>query len=274
MEAAFESLRAAASQLAEHIDVAGASTQGSLAILELKQRNRELYEGLEAARTRTAAAKAALETTLLQLENLEYEKAHYQKEIRACREFTSEYTDSQIGLVDEAEFLRRAPPDLTSLHDDAVVDPRHQRMLNRLHFELAERQALARSLHELKVRKKALQDIITSRRTLVLSISTELKAVRQACAPLAQMLGAAGDRTLAVLLPAPLKHVFAAFDAVGAKRVTVTVLGSPDSVRDRCVRVLGCMQGVTLWGASHFLYRAATQGPPGPGNQGWAAGHS
>ena len=89
MEAAFESLRAAASTLAEHSDVGASSTQGSLALMELKQRNRELYEGLEAARTRTAAAKAALETTLLQLENLEYEKAHYLKEIRTCREVRS-----------------------------------------------------------------------------------------------------------------------------------------------------------------------------------------
>ena len=235
MEAAFESLRAAASTLAEHSDVGAASTQGSLALLELKQRNRELYEGLEAARTRTAAAKAGLETTLLQLENLEYEKAHYLKEIRTCREFTSEFSDQEIGLVDLDEFLRRAPPELTAAPEDPQLAG-HQRMLSRLHLELAERQALAQSLREMKVRKKALQDIVTSRRTLVLAMATELKAVKAACAPLAAMLGTAGDRSLSVLLPPPLKCVFAAFDSVGAKKVAVTVLGTPDSTRERCVR--------------------------------------
>lgn len=258
MEEAFESLRAAASELAEHSNVAGASTQGLLAILELKQRNRELYEELESARTRTAGAKAVLETTLLQLENLEYEKAHYQKEIRTCREFTSEYSDAQIGLVDETEFVRRAPAELRVSSSDDPAVAAHQRMVNRLHFELAERQALARSLAELKQRKKALQDIITSRRTLVLSIATELKAVKAACAPLAQMLGAAGDRTLAVLLPAPLKNVFGAFDTVVGKRAAVTVLGSPDSVRDRYVRAHWLMvcSGVgdcTCFRTPHFL---------------------
>ena len=138
--------------------------------------------------------------------------------------------------MQEEEFLRRAPPELTAAPEDPQLAA-HQRMLGRLHFELSERQALAQSLREMKVRKKALQDIVTSRRTLLLAMATELKAVKAACAPLAAMLGTAGDRSLSVLLPPLLKTLFAAFDGVGAKKAAVTVLGSPDSMSERCVRV-------------------------------------
>lgn len=133
----FAALRAAAA------DVAGASSasearaaaaRGSLAVLELKAHNREVYERLEARRQSTADAKHALERTNLQLQNLQYERGHYAKEIKTCRDFRSAFADSDVALVPEEEFLRRAPPELVAAAD---APDGHSRMLNRLAFELA-----------------------------------------------------------------------------------------------------------------------------------------
>jgi|APGre2960657444_1045066.scaffolds.fasta_scaffold01598_2 THO complex subunit 5 len=227
--ASLDALRSAGTELAEAQDTRAAE-QGWLAILELKARSRELYEGLEAQRQRTAEAKAALERTLLQLQNLQYEKAHYEKEIRTCRGFNSAFTDAQIGLAGEQDFLSRAPPEFTRPAEAPGLE-RHTRMLNRLAFEAAERKELAARLASLKVHRKALQETITSRRTLVLAMSTELKAVRCACAPLAKLIAGA-DKSLVPLLPAPLKHLFASLDgAAGVKRrFQVSVFGSPELV--------------------------------------------
>jgi THO complex subunit 5 len=138
----FSSLRAAAASVAGAVstaDVRAAAAHGSLAVLDLKARNREVYEGLELRRQGTADAKHALEKTNLQLQNLQYEKSHYAKEIQMCRDFRSAFADSDVGLVAEEEFLRRAPPELNPGAANTGGDSHasHQRMLNRLAFELA-----------------------------------------------------------------------------------------------------------------------------------------
>jgi hypothetical protein len=134
----FAALRAAAAGVASATgtDTArAAAVHGSLAVLGLKAHNRDVYERLEARRQGTSGAKQALEKTNLQLQNLQYEKCHYEQEIQTCRDFRSAVSDSDVGLVPEEEFLRRAPPELNPA-DGAPADA-HARMLNRLAFELA-----------------------------------------------------------------------------------------------------------------------------------------
>jgi hypothetical protein len=136
----FAALRAAAAGVAgagSAEQLRSCAVHGSLAVLDLKARNREVYEGLEVWRTGTADAKQALEKTNLQLQNLEYEKSHYAKEIKTCRDFRSAFSDDAVGLAPEEEFLRRAPPELNADADAAQPNSGHARMLNRLAFELA-----------------------------------------------------------------------------------------------------------------------------------------
>jgi len=102
---------------------------GLQAVLELKGSNREVYESLEAARQGTAAAKAALESTNLQLQNLEYERSHYSKEIKTCRDFRSSVDDEALDLLPEASFLQLQG-------GAASVGDAHALMLSRLTFEL------------------------------------------------------------------------------------------------------------------------------------------
>ena len=86
----------------------------------------------------TERAKAPVDFTTLQLHNLMYEKSHYVKAIKACKDFKSKYPD--IELVPEEEFLRDAPqhikgPVLSS-------DTSHNLMLKRLNYELHQVQFL------------------------------------------------------------------------------------------------------------------------------------
>jgi THO complex subunit 5 len=80
----------------------------------------------------TERAKAPVDFTTLQLHNLVYEKSHYLKAIKACKDFKSKYPD--IELVHEEEFFRDAPKDIK----DSVLskDSAHNLMLKRLNFEL------------------------------------------------------------------------------------------------------------------------------------------
>lgn len=89
----------------------------------------------------TESAKAPVDFTTLQLHNLMYEKNHYLKAIKACKDFKSKHPD--IQLVPKEEFFRDAPEDIKK----SVMsnDSAHNLMLKRLNFEL------------LQVRKAALK---------------------------------------------------------------------------------------------------------------------
>jgi serine/threonine protein kinase len=58
-------------------------------------------------KSETENAKIPVDHTTLQLHNLMYEKNHYLKTIKACKDFKSKYPD--IELVPEEEFFRDTP---------------------------------------------------------------------------------------------------------------------------------------------------------------------
>lgn len=61
-----------------------------------------------------------------------YEKNHYVKAIKACKDFKSKYPD--IELVPEEEFFRDAPQQIKNSVQSS--DSAHNLMLKRLNFEL------------------------------------------------------------------------------------------------------------------------------------------
>lgn len=96
------------------------------------QANRSTLLEEDRVKAETESAKAPVDFTTLQLHNLMYEKGHYIKAIKACKDFKSKYPD--IELVPEEEFFRDAPEEIknsVSSNDDA-----HNLMLKRLDFEL------------------------------------------------------------------------------------------------------------------------------------------
>ena len=124
-----------------------AKTDASLAFLKIRAVNRDVLNDLEKTRERTSAHKTELDEARLQLQNVLYEKLHIQKEIRACEDFTSAYSDEEIGLRDVKEFMEREGI------KEGELDP-HELMLKRLSSELAERKALCEEEKELKVRPR------------------------------------------------------------------------------------------------------------------------
>lgn len=80
----------------------------------------------------TERAKAPVDFTTLQLHNLMYEKNHYVKAIKACKDFKSKHPD--IELVPEEEFFRDAPEEIKNTV--ISTDTAQNLMLKRLNYEL------------------------------------------------------------------------------------------------------------------------------------------
>lgn len=98
----------------------------------LLQANRSILLEEDRVKAETESAKAPVDFTTLQLHNLMYEKSHYVKAIKACKDFRSKYPD--IDLVSEEEFFRDAPEEIKgkTLSNDSA----HNLMMQRLQFEL------------------------------------------------------------------------------------------------------------------------------------------
>jgi hypothetical protein len=77
-------------------DVQGVFSAGAVLILELKAAHRQLCESTDALREAAGEAKSQLDQSSLQLQNLLYERQHYEKEIASCRGWQSAYRDEQV----------------------------------------------------------------------------------------------------------------------------------------------------------------------------------
>lgn len=137
MDEAFSALEEAAAQVLQACQDGPSSKAvaraGSLAIINLKRQNRELFDDVEMKRQRTSEAKQHMEKINLQLENLLYERNHYEKEINSCRSFVSSVRDDHVWSASTSpqDFLDRAGPEFQCDAADA-----HQLMVKRLLFEL------------------------------------------------------------------------------------------------------------------------------------------
>lgn len=96
------------------------------------QANRAILIEEDRVKAETETAKAPVDFTTLQLHNLLYEKNHYLKAIKACKDFRSKHPD--IELVPEEDFFANAPIEIKG--DYVSKDNPHDLMLKRLNFEL------------------------------------------------------------------------------------------------------------------------------------------
>ena len=109
--------------------------EGSVYLL---QENREILQEEDKIKLETEAAKAPIDHTTLQLHNLLYEKNHYVKAIKTCKDFKSKYPD--IDLVSEEAFFQNAPQELQS--DPELRNDPHKLMIQRLKYELHQVRAI------------------------------------------------------------------------------------------------------------------------------------
>lgn len=132
-------------------DPAAIHVRASALLARLKALNRTANAATRAHKQATADARQDMDQTHLGLQNLLYEKRHLEREIDKCRQFayvlpfpffaptltprSSIYQDVPLHAL--PEFQELAPPEART---PDVLDNSHQLMLNRLSFELAERQ--------------------------------------------------------------------------------------------------------------------------------------
>jgi len=118
-------------QFKENKTVHGMLEDISLAFAELKSDNRDAQMENEIKKTEVSKEKQQLNQFNLQLQNILYEKNHFLKEIKQCRDFT--FTEKDHNLIPLEFFMNNAPAELTSTSDP------HQLMVNRLNYEIQER---------------------------------------------------------------------------------------------------------------------------------------
>lgn len=187
-------------------------TQMLLNFVALRQANRSILLEEDRVKAETERAKAPVDFTTLQLHNLMYEKSHYVKAIKACKDFKSKHPD--IQLVPEEEFFRDAPEDIKS----SVIsnDSAHNLMLKRLNFELFQRKELCKLHEKLEQQKQKLLETIANRKKFLSSLPSHLKSLKKASLPVQHQLGVLHTKKLkqhhlAELLPPPLYVIYSQF---------------------------------------------------------------
>ena len=145
---------------------------GAVKILELKEAHRVMCEATEALRQGNVDDKTHLDQSSLQLQNLLYEKHHYEREIASCTSFRSAFPDEQLELVPVEAFL--ADP----AAPDTPADDAHTLTLNRLEHELALRQAKLKDLDALKARRDALAADVARRRSALSGLEGDISRLR------------------------------------------------------------------------------------------------
>ncbi|KAK6130889.1 hypothetical protein DH2020_035364 [Rehmannia glutinosa] len=124
----------------------------------LKQANRSILLEEDRVKAETERAKAPVDLTTLQLHNLMYEKNHYVKAIKACKDFKTKFPD--IELVPEDEFFKDAPEEIKS--SILSTDSAHDLMLKRLNYDLfqASSTSSVRVLHTKKLKQHQLAELL------------------------------------------------------------------------------------------------------------------
>ncbi|KAI6035389.1 Fms-interacting protein-domain-containing protein [Pisolithus orientalis] len=154
------------------VDPTTVRVQATALVARLKALNRNANAATRAHKQATTEARQEMDQTHLGLQNLLYEKRHLEREIEKCRQFASIYQDVPLHSLEE--FQQIAPPEART---EDVLDNPHQLMLNRLSFELAERQRLDLKRKELVLLKEELLKQSKVKSTTVDSVKSQIDAL-------------------------------------------------------------------------------------------------
>ncbi|KAM6495871.1 Fms-interacting domain containing protein [Amanita muscaria] len=150
-------------------DTTSMHVRASVLVGRLKSLNRVANSATRVYKDETAAARQEMDQSHLELQNLLYEKRHLEREIEKCRQFASIYQDVPLYPLEEFETL--APVEART--EDVLADE-HQLMLNRLSFELAERQRMDQKKKQLMQEKEDLLKESKSKVTTMDSVKSQI----------------------------------------------------------------------------------------------------
>lgn len=201
----------------------------SLLFIDLKRKNRQVQFETEKQKNETSKQKHHLDQLNQELNSLLYEKEYLLREIQRIKDYKSKQALTEV--ISEEEFAARAP-------GQGVVDE-HQKLLNRLNFELQERKNLCKQLDELKARKKVFADHNLKKKTRLDGLQSCVKTISKAVVPIEgfvplQVPKQNKQNNLAYYLPFPLYNLYyQAYvykEAFEGAKMELSVLGNVDDV--------------------------------------------
>lgn len=187
----------------------GVFSAGLVSILKLRKSHRTLCELVERFREQTAGVKSELDVSSLHLQNLLYQKNHYQREIQACKSYVSAYSDAELELLTEEEFLKdvdiheqqkpslqsrkgEIAEDVTSDVEEGAIDAmevedikkeeedvEHQMRLRRLRHEVHRRKVSLEELAALKSERDSVAAELAKQRNTLSDIEAEVARLKQ-----------------------------------------------------------------------------------------------
>ncbi|VDM26296.1 unnamed protein product [Toxocara canis] len=152
-------------------------------LISLRRLNRLTQFKNRMARDRTADERGVVDERFLQLQNVQSEIEHLQKEISRCVEFGS--ADEDIELVPLEEFYANAS---TELKEAAKQNP-HQERIARLEWELVERKSLVATLQEREGRKNVLISDISTKEHRLKSLKPMIESLIEGARPVQELMG-------------------------------------------------------------------------------------
>jgi hypothetical protein len=185
----------------------------SMRLLELRRLNRETWRAVDAQRASTAHVRETVDATDLRLQNLQYERVHFEREIWECTTYAPRCGEA-IELVDERTFWAGAPAALRQEATAPAAESETARartlQLCRLRHEQAMRAELAAKLGDVRARCDAMRSANGSKGEFLKSLLPQLEALANASLGAQNLLGLRltseyEERAKAQLLPPPLR---------------------------------------------------------------------
>ena len=169
---------------------------GLMSLMEMKSLNRIDKYRLKEARQRFNASKEKVDKIHLQLQNLQYEVMHLQKEQKTCSSFRSK--DELLDLVDCKQFYLSdsIPKDLQHLIDkkncsifkQATNKELHKLHLARLDWELQQRISSEEELKSAEESRFRFEVEISAKRRTLSQFEPTLRNIIEASKPLVSQL--------------------------------------------------------------------------------------
>lgn len=174
--------------------------KGLMLLLEMRNLNRMDKYRVKEARQRYNASKEKVDKIHLQLQNLQYEVVHLQKEQKTCTAFRSK--DEMLELVESNRFYisDHVPEHLrhlivvsndkttATLSESATNDERHKLHLARLDWELKQRVSSEKELKLAEESRFRLEAEISAKRQTLAQFDPTLKNIIEASKPLVSQL--------------------------------------------------------------------------------------
>lgn len=187
-------------------------TMGAVKILELKEAHFGMCQATEELKQSTTEAMNRLDESSLHLDNLLYEKNHYEREIQSCKSYRSAYTDEQLELLPAEEYAARS----TDMETKTLIlseDP-HTAMLARLEEELKYREEVLRDLEALKVKRDALAAQLAQRRDTMAGLQSDIANLRSSAQQIQTKYESVSNSI--AKLPGPLYMLYSNAAAIAA----------------------------------------------------------